>query len=331
MKKIILLIPLIFSLYLVQILNPKDISTNNIETIKTTISDLNIDNVKNSVYKFFNEQWFVVTSSISGFNVAIRDNEKPPVHITITKTPQYNELYKIADKIDYNETRGIAANRVHWNVGENFASMGIGHFIWYPKGYRHKEFSEQFPDMIRYLSGIGLDVPKRLLRQINKGAYWNSREELNNSRNSKEYKEVLKFLSETKIQQAQFIQNKFMLDLLRLYSISNRRDMNYMNKQIKRISSRPGGWYVLIDYTNFKGIGGTPNRKYNNVDWGLKQVILNMKRYRTQDVLLAFSKSAKYTLSQRVKNSPKSRREQENKWLQGGWSSRVKEYRNPYI
>ena len=42
------------------------------------------------------------------------------------------ELQVIGDQIFKNEGGGNVNNLVHWNDGENFASMGIGHFTWYP-------------------------------------------------------------------------------------------------------------------------------------------------------------------------------------------------------
>jgi len=41
-----------------------------------------------------------------------------------------SEIRTIGDKIFRNESGGDIDKLVHWNVGENFASMGIGHFTW---------------------------------------------------------------------------------------------------------------------------------------------------------------------------------------------------------
>jgi hypothetical protein len=44
----------------------------------------------------------------------------------------------VADKVGHqvwlNETGGNAGDIVAWNNGEEFASLGIGHFIWFPAG-----------------------------------------------------------------------------------------------------------------------------------------------------------------------------------------------------
>ena len=44
------------------------------------------------------------------------------------------ELDRIGKRIWQNECGGTADGLTSWNAGENFASLGIGHFIWYPKG-----------------------------------------------------------------------------------------------------------------------------------------------------------------------------------------------------
>ena len=62
---------------------------------------------------------------------------------------------------------------------------------------------------------------------------------------------------------------------------------------------------------------------YNNVAWGLRQVLENMKGTATgQSALVEFSNSAKYVLQRRVKNAPRN----ESRWLQG-WYNRVDTYK----
>jgi hypothetical protein len=41
---------------------------------------------------------------------------------------------RIGRKVWQNECGGTVAGLTSWNAGENFASLGIGHFIWYPAG-----------------------------------------------------------------------------------------------------------------------------------------------------------------------------------------------------
>jgi len=48
-----------------------------------------------------------------------------------TITLSHQELKSAGEKIYLNETGGDPHKLVHWNVGEEFASLGIGHFIWW--------------------------------------------------------------------------------------------------------------------------------------------------------------------------------------------------------
>ena len=44
------------------------------------------------------------------------------------------QLERIGKRIWSNECNGTVDGLTSWNTGENFASLGIGHFIWYPAG-----------------------------------------------------------------------------------------------------------------------------------------------------------------------------------------------------
>ena len=50
----------------------------------------------------------------------------------------------IGKKIWLNESAGKVEGLTAWNQGENHASLGIGHFIWYPKNHEGP-FQESFP------------------------------------------------------------------------------------------------------------------------------------------------------------------------------------------
>src|SRR5688500_9282686 len=51
----------------------------------------------------------------------------------------------IGEKIWRNECKGTIEGLTNWKKGENFASMGIGHFIWYP-AEKKERFRETFPE-----------------------------------------------------------------------------------------------------------------------------------------------------------------------------------------
>src|ERR1700737_4714009 len=64
----------------------------------------------------------------------------------------------IGRRIWHNESGGTVSGLTAWNSGEKFASLGIGHFIWYPAGHR-EGFEESFPLLIDYFAGQGVSLP----------------------------------------------------------------------------------------------------------------------------------------------------------------------------
>ncbi|MGL4254471.1 MAG: hypothetical protein ACRCR2_10650, partial [Fusobacteriaceae bacterium] len=50
--------------------------------------------------------------------------------------PSKEELNHVGKLIYRNETGEKREFLVHWNRGEEFPSLGIGHFIWYPENFK---------------------------------------------------------------------------------------------------------------------------------------------------------------------------------------------------
>src|SRR6476620_9650805 len=71
------------------------------------------------------------------------------------------ELDRIGKRIWQNECAGSVDGLTSWNSGENFASLGIGHFIWYPSGVEGP-FEESFPKLVSWLERSGVNLPKWL-------------------------------------------------------------------------------------------------------------------------------------------------------------------------
>ena len=61
-------------------------------------------------------------------------------------------------RIWQNECAGTVSGLTTWNAGEEFPSLGIGHFIWYPAGFKGP-FQESFPGLMAYLEKSGVKVP----------------------------------------------------------------------------------------------------------------------------------------------------------------------------
>src|ERR1700730_2471690 len=106
------------------------------------------------------------------------------------------EALRIGKKVWQNECNGTVSGLTSWNTGENFASLGIGHFIWYPKGQRGP-FEESFPKLVSFVSNRGAKLPKLLLGTGELSCPWNSRAEFVHAQQTPEMKELRQFLVDT--------------------------------------------------------------------------------------------------------------------------------------
>lgn len=240
---------------------------------------------------------------------------------TIT-SPTKKELDIIADKIFHNEAGGVKNNLVYWNTGENFPSLGIGHFIWYKENEKGI-FEESFPPLIEYFKMKNVKLPEIL--EKNKYAPWSDREELIKLKNGKnpDIEKLIDFLYNTKDIQIEFIYKRMEASLDKMSTISENKEN--VIKQFYRVANSPNGLYPLIDYVNFKGEGTNPEERYNGKGWGLLQVLENMKGEGSGKAALEeFSNSAKFVLQRRVNNSAPSKNEK--KWL-AGWFKRCDTYK----
>ena len=243
--------------------------------------------------------------------------EKKDIFANISRS----ELNAIGEKIFKNEAAGKKENLVYWNEGENFPSLGIGHFIWYKQG-EPGIFEESFPQLVEFLKSKNVKLPKIMAE--NKYSPWKDRQELINLKTKKnpDIEELTNFLYENKDLQIMFIFKRLESSLEKMLAVSN--DRENVRKQFYRVASSPNGLYPLIDYVNFKGEGTNPKERYKEQGWGLLQVLENMKGAETgKAALTEFSNSAKFVLQRRVNNSDPSKNER--KWLQG-WFNRCNTY-----
>src|SRR5476651_1135296 len=83
-----------------------------------------------------------------------------PLSMAMGQTVNLSEAQavEIGHRIWKNECAGTVSGLTSWNKGENFPSLGIGHFIWYPAGQRGP-FEESFPKLAAYLAAQGVTVP----------------------------------------------------------------------------------------------------------------------------------------------------------------------------
>ena len=272
----------------------------------------------------------VVSMSVTSFALSNRNLLESPSKPDITDVNKKAnlsiskaELNIVAEKIFKNEAGGKKDELVYWNTGENFPSLGIGHFIWYKQG-EPGIFEESFPQLVEFLKSKNVKLPKIMIE--NKYSPWKSREELINLQTKKipdsDIEELTNFLYDNKDLQVMFIFKRLEASLEKMIAVSSNKEN--VRKQFYRVASSPNGLYPLIDYVNFKGEGINPNERYNGQGWGLLQVLENMKGTETgKAALTEFTNSAKFVLQRRVNNSDPSKNEK--KWLQG-WLNRCNTY-----
>ncbi len=227
------------------------------------------------------------------------------------------EKQYIAHKIWLNEGAGKKENLMVWNKGENFPSLGIGHFIWFPKNL-DSPYTESFPSLLAELQNHP-KFPKWL--NPSSDSPWSTRKEFKENLTSARSKQIQQLLSDTFIEQLDFIINRMEESLPKiLLSINNSNQREHVKRQFYRVANEPNGIYALIDYVNFKGEGTSAKEKYQSQGWGLLQVLERMDP-DNQDIILEFVNSAKYVLKRRTKNSHRN----EAQWLQG-WNKRLDTY-----
>ena len=230
---------------------------------------------------------------------------------------------RIGNKIWQNECGGTVAGLTSWNTGENFASLGIGHFIWYPKGVRGP-FDESFPELVAFAAARNAELPEVVRTNRDSGCPWSSRAEFLAASNSSEMKQLRQFLADTVAVQADFLVQRLQKALPKMLAEAPAAERANIERQFNRVASTPQGCYALVDYVNFKGEGVLETERYKGQGWGMLQVLQGMSgAERGASGAREFAASAARVLTRRVENSPPERKE--SRWL-AGWLQRVKTY-----
>ena len=231
------------------------------------------------------------------------------------------DALRIGKRVWQNESNGSVAGLTSWNAGEDFASLGIGHFIWYPQGMRGP-FEESFPKFLAYAQERHVTVPVWLNQAT--ACPWNSRAEFSRAQNSAQMRELRQFLANTVDLQAQFLVSRLQQSLAKMLDEAAPGARANVERQFSRAASTPHGCYALVDYVNFKGEGILQTERYHGEGWGLLQVLEQMHGTETGSAAAReFSNSAAAILRRRVQNSPPERHEA--RWLPG-WLNRVRSY-----
>ena len=112
-----------------------------------------------------------------------------------------SEAKAIGNRIWINECGGTVEGLTSWNKGEYFASLGIGHFIWYHR-IKRGPYEESFPSLVRYLVSKGVNVPEFI---FNKHCPWETREDFVKAKNSPQMIELRNLLFSSIPLQTEFI------------------------------------------------------------------------------------------------------------------------------
>ena len=229
------------------------------------------------------------------------------------------DVQRIGRLIWLNECGGTVSGLTSWNQGEEFASLGIGHFIWYPAG-PHGPFDESFPRLLALLSGSGVPLPSWLSGLSD--CPWRDRESFLKDIDSPRMRELRDLLTATVGLQARFAVDRLEAALPRILDTLPVAERGSVTRQFYRVARSSLGAYALVDYVNFKGEGVLASERYAGLGWGLLQVLQGMSGSEPGPAALdEFSLTADRVLTRRVLNSPPERREE--RWLPA-WRSRVR-------
>jgi hypothetical protein len=236
-------------------------------------------------------------------------------------TLSHDQILRIGKRVWQNECHGTISGLTAWNQGEDFASLGIGHFIWYPKG-RRGPFEESFPKLVSFISKRGAKLPTLLLSG-EQPCPWNSRAEFLQAKHTPEMNQLRQFLVDTIDFQAEFLIARLEDALPKMLNEAAPADRANVHQQFERLERTPEGCFALIDYVNFKGEGVLHTERYQGQGWGLLQVLKAMHGTSDPGAVDEFARAAKAILIRRVHNAPAERHE--SRWL-SGWIRRVNSY-----
>ena len=243
---------------------------------------------------------------------------KPQGHIDLTP----GQKVAIGRKIWKNECGGTVNGLTTWNVGEEFPSIGIGHFIWYPAGFNGR-FRESWPQFLAYSKAKGTPPPA-----FTHGACpWNTKAEFEKDFNGKRLTDLRRWLMTNISLQTDFIIDRSLAALPKVLAAAPASERERIKANYYKVASTPQGVYALIDYVNFKGDGTMESERYKGKGWGLMQVLGHMNPVPEGPAAAKeFGNSAFRMLERRIQNSPPERGEK--RW-RNGWRNRCMTYGQP--
>ncbi len=229
---------------------------------------------------------------------------------------------KIGRKIWQNESGGTTAGLTAWNDGEEFPSMGIGHFIWYPRGFRGR-WTESFPLFIRYARQRGsMGIPAWVTSSGH--CPWPDKASFQRDFNGPKLRALRSYLAGNVALQTDYIIATSRSALPKIMAAAPVAQRARIRENYRKVATTGNGTYALIDYVNFKGDGTNPTERYQGQGWGLMWVLMDMRNVTSGQAAAAeFAAAAKRCLDRRIRNSPPARGEA--RW-KAGWHNRCNTY-----
>ncbi len=227
------------------------------------------------------------------------------------------QAQSVGKRIWRNECGGSIEGLLSWNKNESFASVGIGHFIWCPKG-KSRPFAQSFPSLIQFMVQYGIKPPEWLDLKTGCHCPWRTRREFIQARDTKRMKELQQFLVDTMDAQIAFMVQRLDEALPKLLAAVPHHKKVHIKRQFDCLMRTEKGLYALIDYINFKGEGIGHAKKSDG--WGLLQVLDKLHAKNDTAAVGQFVDIAKELLTNRTERDPSTKR-----WLTG-WHNRLNTY-----
>lgn len=238
----------------------------------------------------------------------------------------YSGLGTIGRKIYANECGSNPENLITWNRGEDFISLGIGHFIWYPQG-KSGPYSESFLTFLSFAIHQKAKLPEMLAGTGEPGCPWPDRASYLEAKDSAGARVLRSFLVDTIPLQTRFLLIRLDRALPHLLQATPRQKRPEIEKKFYQVARTAHGRYALADYVNFKGEGIFPTERIDGVGWGLLQVLEDMDpRKSLVNANEEFAAAAERILIRRANADP--RPYVKENWLPG-WARRVRTYAEP--
>jgi hypothetical protein len=259
-----------------------------------------------------------------GLGIALLSMGTPAAFgIPMPAPPGAAQQSAIGRKIWQNECAGSVAGLTTWNPGEEFPSLGIGHFIWYPEGFNGR-FQESWPLFIAFAKRQGAQAPPVALERHSP---WKSKTAFQQDFDGPRLTALRAWLAKSVALQTDFIIQRSRAALPKILAAAPAQEIRRIEANYHKVAATPHGTYALIDYVNFKGDGTVVTERYHGQGWGLLQVLGGMREVPAGAPAAAeFAVSAQRMLARRIANSPPARGEK--RWQQG-WKNRCETYARP--